>query len=321
MKVLFIGTGGFGSRHAAAVRSLRPDSSCIAVRAEHNAATRDNAMSLVPDIDAGLAENPDAAVVALPPALHAAALNRVLEAGVPAYVEKPIATRSTDISAAVAEASARGIVTMTGCNLRFLPAFRLIKNMLDAEELGPVVHAALSVGQWLPDWRPGRDYRETYSARAELGGGAIFDLIHEIDLARYWFGEFDDIRAAAGNTGLLDIDCEDHADMVFTANTLSVTVHADYLDRRAHREGRIVCAEGTLRYDAIAGVARVETADGGNRVFATQTAFDNRRSAIDAMAHFIAAVEAGTPSALPLSEGLADLRLAEAARAAAGIGA
>ena len=39
----------------------------------------------------------------------------------------------------------------------------------------------LHAGQWLPDWRPGQDFSESYSASTVMGGGVIFDLIHEID--------------------------------------------------------------------------------------------------------------------------------------------
>ena len=259
-------------------------------------------------------------MIALPPALHAAALNRVLDAGVSAYVEKPIATRSADVVNAVSAAEARGAVTMTGCNLRFLPAFREIKKIIDAGVLGRTLHAALSVGQWLPDWRPGRDYRASYSARSELGGGAIFDLIHEIDLARYWFGDFDGVSAVAGNTGALEIDCEDHADMLFSSSNLNVSVHVDYLDRQTHRQGRIICTEGTMHYDVVAGALMVREASAEQcRPLTASDSFDVRASARAAMTHFLAALKAGTQTELPLSQGLATLRLAEKARAAAGL--
>ena len=45
------------------------------------------------------------------------------------------------------------------------------------------------MGQYLPDWRTNADYSKSYSASFEMGGGVLFDLIHEIDLAVNLMGQ------------------------------------------------------------------------------------------------------------------------------------
>ena len=44
-------------------------------------------------------------------------------------------------------------------------------------------------GQYLPAWRPSRDYRETYTAQSAQGGGILLDASHEIDYVRWIGGE------------------------------------------------------------------------------------------------------------------------------------
>jgi predicted dehydrogenase len=317
MKILIIGTGGIGRRHAQTIAALRPDATFLAIRAEHSEATSELAMQLVPDLDAAIVEAPDAAVVALPPVLHAEMVRSLIGAEIPTYVEKPVAMRADEIESIVTDAEKRGVVTMTGCNLRFLPAFQTVRDLITEGKIGTIRHAQLSCGQWLPDWRPHRDYRETYSAQFEMGGGVLRDLIHEIDLARFWFGEFPKVTARMGNTGALDIDCEDHADLILSQPGLTVSIHLDYLDRTAHRQGRIIGENGTLVYDVINGRLCLHRVNADSEQdLAGREAFDLAKSTRAALRHFLQCVEREEPTQLPLREGLRSLALVDRARSA-----
>ena len=320
MRALIVGTGGIGARHAASIAALDPDATLIGVRAAPSETTERLGMTLVPDLAAGIAERPDIAVVALPPAHHAGAARKLLGANIPLYLEKPPATRGADLEDIAASAEAAGIVTMTGCLLRRMEGFRRLRDLIRENAMGPPLHARLSVGQWLPDWRPGRDYRETYSAQRALGGGVLLDLIHELDLARFLFGEFETVRAQAGRTGELDIDTEDAADILLCRPGLTVSVHLDYLDRGHHREGRVVLAQGTIVYDAIGGRLAAYDAEAETwRDIAGAEDFSVPRALEDAMAHFLDCVARGAQTDQPIGDGLRSLALAERAKADAGL--
>lgn len=320
MKALIVGTGGIGARHAANIKALRPDTTLFGVRTTSTEATTRLGMQLVPDLEAGIAERPDLAVVALPPTRHAETAHALLSAHVPLYLEKPPAVRTADLADAVRSAEAKGIVTMMGCVLRHMDGFRWLRDLIRDGELGPTLHCRLSVGQWLPDWRPARDYRETYSAHRALGGGVLLDLIHEFDLARFLFGEFDKVRATAYGSGALEIDTEDVADVLLCRPGLTVNVHLDYLDRAHHREGRVILANGTAIYDTIQ--SRLAVYDAGKsewRELAARDAFSVPRALESAMARFLDCVARGQQGDQPISDGLRSLALAEQARAEAGL--
>lgn len=320
MKALIVGTGGIGARHARNLKELRPTIELIGVRVEHSEKTRELKMRLVPDLEAGISERPTVAVVALPPVWHAEKARALIDAGIPIYLEKPPALRVAELSDAATTADVRRTTTMVGCVLRRMPGFRRLREIVRSGRIGQLTSAHLSVGQWLPDWRPERDWRKSYSACRELGGGVILDLIHEIDLARFLFGEFDGVDASAGNCNVLDIDVEDHADLRLRRDRATVTVHLDYLDRAGHRAGRVIGTEGTAVYDARVG--RLAVYDASSRSWSEEggpEAFCVAAAHRDAMAHFLDAVERRVPTDQPLSDALKSLALAERAKAAAGL--
>ena len=315
-----MGTGGIGARHAANILKIQPDAELIGVRETPTETTSQLGMKLVPDLEAGIDERPDLAVVALPPVLHGIVASSLLAERIPVYLEKPPAAKVSDLESAAHQAETDGTITMTGFVLRRMKGFQKLRALIDDGALGEALHARLSVGQWLPDWRPDRDYRDTYSAQRALGGGVLLDLIHEIDLARFLFGEFDTVRAEAHKSGALEVDTEDTADILLCRKGFTVNVHLDYLDRAYHREGRIILSRGTLLYDVTADHLAERHADSSQwQELAEPDAFTTSRALMDAMVHFLASVERNTPCDQPISDGLRSLALAEMARSAASL--
>ena len=78
---------------------------------------------------------------------------------------------------------------MTAYNLRFLPSLQAYRERIQFGVIGKVLSVRCEIGQYLPSWRPGSDYRQAVSASRALGGGALLELSHEIDYLRWIFGE------------------------------------------------------------------------------------------------------------------------------------
>ena len=75
------------------------------------------------------------------------------------------------------------LVLFMGYNLMFHPIIQTIKEFINSTNLGKLLNIQCQVGHWLPDWHPYENYKESYSAKKELGGGVALTLIHEIHLA------------------------------------------------------------------------------------------------------------------------------------------
>ncbi len=125
-----------------------------------------------------------------------------------------------------------------------------MKQLLDEKRLGKLLFARVHCGSYLPDWRPGTDYRQNYAAREETGGGCILDCIHEIDLARWYLGEVEEVSCTAGHLSALEIDTEDVAILVCRHSNGAISeIHLDYVQRTYERGCQIVGEKGTIFWD------------------------------------------------------------------------
>jgi predicted dehydrogenase len=126
----------------------------------------------------------DAVSVCTPNDLHAPISIAAAGRGMHVCCEKPLATSAAD-ARSMWEA-ARGVVTMVGFSHRFVPAAQLLKEMVDAGDLGTIHHVFIYLLQgWLADPASPAGWRLD---RAQAGGGTLADLgSHLLDLA-VWYG-------------------------------------------------------------------------------------------------------------------------------------
>lgn len=137
-----------------------------------------------------------------------------------------------------------------GYVLRFHP---LMARMLEWVGGRPLWTATIYAGLSLPDWRPGRDYRESYSARVS-DGGVIRDLSHELDYAQLLAGTWRRTVAAGGHISHLSIESEDAACILAECERCPlVGVHLNYLDRSLRRDVVLNSEQGTLQANFATG--------------------------------------------------------------------
>lgn len=190
------------------------------------------------------------AIVANPTSLHIDTALDFLNAGVPVLIEKPLAPRWEDVvrltTATAPDGPFRGMAYCT----RYHPAYRLAREALLAGRIGPPCYAKAWFESYLPAWHPWEDYRQSYAARAELGGGVLPTLDHDIDYFNWCFGTPQRVDGWTRRTGALDAPVDDLAALtVEYADGLSAT-HSMSLCRRDRRRGfEIVGRAGSLRFE------------------------------------------------------------------------
>jgi predicted dehydrogenase len=261
----------------------------------------------------------DLVVVATDTARHVADAVQALDAGARrVLLEKPVAP-SENAATPLAQ-HPRADAVWVAAPLRAHEAFRHLAAHSPA--VGSPVSAHVWSQSWLPDWRPGRDYRESYSARADEGG-VLRDLIHEVDYATALLGEPILVGARLDHDGPLDIAAEQAATLLWTtARGATVTMRLDYVSRPTSRGLVLRGPDGSIEWDAVTATIRHRDAAGGvtERVFPSDLDRDTvmatqARAALQleptTTAH-AEQVSAGAPASL--AEGLAAVRVCDAAR-------
>jgi NAD(P)-dependent dehydrogenase (short-subunit alcohol dehydrogenase family)/predicted dehydrogenase len=318
--VLIAGFGSAGRRHFRNLWSLGCRDfvflrSGLGVLNDRDIAEFPSASSL----EEALTYRPKIAVVATPTARHLEIALPAAEAGCDLYIEKPLGRDRRGIDPLLTVVRKKRLVAMVGCQFRFHPLLMELHSMIREGRLGHIVGATAEYGDYLPSWHPGEDYRRSYSARDDLGGGAILTLIHPLDYLYMLFGESRRIQAMATAAPSLDTSAgEDCSNInIEFANGVLAHVHVDYLQRPAvHRlsvlgdAGRAVCDynSGDLTWQPVEGEVT------SRRVPA---AFERNSMFLGAMEHFLDCVADRAEPRVPLADGATVLDMALEARRSA----
>lgn len=322
---LIVGLGSIGRRHMTNLAAAHPGARFTVLRhrdAPDPLCDRLGAR-IVTDRDVAIAGDHDLAVVSSPSANHIDVLPGLIARATPLLVEKPIVTSAADCDVILdALAAAPPAVRVSGFNFRYLPSLAMIRALIRDGSLGRVVRASFTVGQWLGDWRPGSDYRQSYSADAARGGGVELDLVHEIDVARWLLGDLEMRFAQGGRLSSLGLASNDVSVMVMTPPAVQgrragpiVQVSLDYVARQRLRHYEIVGDRAAVLWD-IGGKVELLTPEGRRTLLDEPGGFDVARTYIDMIALIRQATQdGGWPAPLQdLADGVASTRLALAAR-------
>jgi predicted dehydrogenase len=223
MRWLVVGAGSIGRQHLAILRALGEHDLVVV---EPNLATRKEAWEFVGKRNAvaSMEDAPkyDVALICTPTDLHHAGAMAAAKARAHVIIEKPVHHVMDGANELIA--ATEGRLAVVACPMRFHLGMQKTKEAIDTGALGVVYYARQWYRQHMEDWRPGSDYRQSYSASKARGGGLLLDRIHELDAARWLFGEPKRIRAAMGATEYVESDTE------HVVNALSIHGPSERID-------------------------------------------------------------------------------------------
>jgi predicted dehydrogenase len=295
VRALVVGFGSIGMRHARVLESLGCDVGVVSSRAVNHARR-------FATLAEGCATHaPEYIVVASATHLHRpqlVELERLGFAGV-TLVEKPLFD-----SYSAADVVRRDRVYVA-YNLRFHPLIARLRELLSKEQ---VLSVQAYAGQYLPDWRPATDYRASYSARADQGGGVLRDLSHELDYLTWMLDGWTRVTALGGHFSELEITSDDVFACLFEApDCPAVSVQLNYLDRVGRRTIMVNTAARTYEVDLVRGILVVDR---------ESQSFTVERDDTYREMH-VALLAGDTRNACTYHEGLRTLQLIDASRSAA----
>jgi predicted dehydrogenase len=321
MKILIVGYGNISKRHIRNLKHLYPRSEIILLRSNPDAKDNiedDNIDVIVPTLEKALQENPFAALIASPAPFHVEVAKKLAENSVHLFIEKPISNNTGEVNKLINLCSKNNVKLMIGYVLRFTPSLIKFKSLLEEKKVGEVLSVRAEIGQFLPDWRKGVEYKNSVSAKKSLGGGAVLELSHELDYITWLFSSPEKVQATIGHYSNLEIDVEDLAEINLAYKNVLINIHLDMLQRIPVRTCKVIGSEGTMIWDFIEDVIKISNLE--NNKFDEISEYklsDKNYIYINELKEFFNAIEEDRKPSIGGDQGLKVLELVEAIKLSA----
>ena len=325
MKFLIAGLGSIGRRHFRNLIALGEKD--IVLLRSHRATLPDDELAGYPvetDIHSALTKHkPDAVIVANPTSLHMDIAIPAAEEGCAILLEKPISNSLDRLDELQKAAEKSGSKILVGFQFRYHPTLNKARELIQQNALGQILTVHAHWGEYVPQWHPWEDYRQSYAARADLGGGVIRTLTHPLDYLRYLIGEVESLWSFNGHVSSLEMDVEDVAEigLKFASGAMG-GVHLNYVQRPPVHRLEIVGTDGTVRWDNADGILhfyKMTTAFGTFsdnppapivETFAPPEGFERNQLFLAHTRHFVESARGESEPRCTLADGAQALRLA-----------
>jgi len=316
-RILILGAGSVGKRHAKNLIDLGCEVSLFDPRQDRVETVRkeldvNNAFSDQKRLATHL-EAMDGVVIASPPKFHLEQASLAVQRDLPVLMEKPLSI-SADQVTSYPELIEKQATILMGYTYRWWGPLGEMKKRLGNNELGKIWRAEFIMSAHLADWHPWENYQDFFMASKELGGGALLDESHFVDLMLWLFGEPDSLFADIDKLSNLEIDTDDNVDIVARyKDGLRVSIHLD-LFGRPHRKHILISGEnGSMEWSFEPN--RLRTSNTIGQEWSEQFYTCERNEMFIAVAkEFLDHLENNTPFSSTLNDGLAVLKILDLCR-------
>ena len=316
MKFLIAGYGSIGRRHMRNLIELGQND--IILLRSHKSTLPEDEIKGIPvetSIEAALAHNPDGVIIANPTALHMDIAIAAANAGCAVFMEKPLSDSLERMPELREALKKNGERFQMGFQFRFHPGLATLKELLDNDAIGTPYSFRAEWGEYLPGWHPWEDYRQSYSARKDLGGGVLLTLSHPLDYIRWFFSDPEWIWGMNGKISELELDTDDIAEIgLRMANGLVGTIHLDYYSRPTRNGLEVIGSKGKLRCNNLNGIVTLSPSDGIAEQYEPEPPYDRNNMFLDEMRRFFEVTSGNAQPSCTLEDGIAAQRMVELIR-------
>lgn len=252
--ILVIGAGSVGKRHLKNLTSLGCEVSTVDPRQDRlkEASEQVKLIRSFTELSDALKEADcfDGVVVGTPPKYHVEQCIQSAKAGLPILLEKPVshiyseAVKLQEVLSGLSEAK-----LLLGYTYRWWPPLHEFRDRIIKGDIGKPLSAKFIMSAHLADWHPWERYQDFFMASKDLGGGALLDESHFLDLMLWFFGMPAQVFAKVERLSSLEIETDDNVDMIAVYDGgLRVTMHLDLYGRPHEKFIVVTGEEGTLKW-------------------------------------------------------------------------
>ena len=320
--VLIVGYGSIGKKHLENFLQFKDIQLTVYTKRNDLQLLRENGIKISDSLTECLKENPDVGVITNETSLHIPIAIKLAKEGLDLFLEKPLSNSLKDIEKLRAIVKKKKLITQMGCNLRFHPCIKKIKSLIEHQKIGRIISAQVQNYSYLPDSHRWEDYRKSYAARKDLGGGVILtNAIHEIDYLYWFFQEVENVISISGKFSDLDIKAEDYVSgLLKFKNKIIGELHMDYFQRPDFRSCKIRGTEGEIYWNSDDNCVNIYNINKKK----WETKFDNGfshnldtySSYVEELKHFLKCVKHRKETINDLEQGVRTLKIALAIKKA-----
>lgn len=312
MKILIVGFGSIGKRHAQNILQYTNNDIVILTKRKKIPSINGKSIKFFNSLDLCLKECPELALITNETSLHIKFALKIAKKGIPLFIEKPLSNSMTDVLKLEKLVNEKKIFTYIGCNLRFHSCIKKIKSLLEKNSIGRVISVQVECGSYLPDWHPYEDYKKSYASRDDLGGGVVLTCIHEIDYLYWFFGMVNEICSITGSFSNLDITASDLSAIILKfKNNIIGEIHLDYFQKFETRSCKIIGTTGIIYWDSQNNLVKIF--DNKKNLWINKyklEKYDKNQEYVEELKHVLKCIKNKSNSINDISQGIDTLRIA-----------
>ena len=322
INILIVGYGSIGKKHLENFLQFKDIQLTVYTKRNDLQLLKKKGIKISNSLTECLKENPDIGVITNETSLHIPIAIKLAKEGLDLFLEKPLSNSLKDVEKLRAIVKKKKLITQIGCNLRFHPCIKKIKSLIEHQKIGRIISAQVQNYSYLPDSHRWEDYRKSYAARKDLGGGVILtNAIHEIDYLYWFFQEVENVISISGKFSDLDIKAEDYVSgLLKFKNKIIGELHMDYFQRPDFRSCKIRGTKGEIYWNSDDNCVNIYNINKKK----WETKFDNGfshnldtySSYVEELKHFLKCVKHRKETINDLEQGVRTLKIALAIKKA-----
>ena len=322
INILIVGYGSIGKKHLENFLQFKDIQLTVYTKRNDLQLLKKKGIKISNSLTECLKENPDIGVITNETSLHIPIAIKLAKEGLDLFLEKPLSNSLKDVEKLRAIVRKKKLITQMGCNMRFHPCIKKIKSLIEQQKIGRVVSVQVQNCSYLPDSHRWEDYRKSYAARKDLGGGVILtNAIHEIDYLYWFFEDVENVISMSGKFSDLDIKAEDYVSSLLKfKNKIIGELHMDYFQRPDFRSCKIRGTKGEIYWNSDNNCVNIYKMNKKKWETKFDTGFshniDTYSSYIEELKHFLKCVKHRKETINDLEQGVRTLKIALAIKKA-----
>ena len=315
-KILIIGFGSIGKRHLQNISSNFNAQLIVYTKRKDLRKLEKKGIIITDSLKYALSHKPNIAFVTNETSLHIEMATKLAKHGLHLFLEKPLSNSMVGVKKLHSLISTKKLTTQMGCNFRFHPCLIKIKKILDKNELGRIISVQVESSSYLPDWHPYENYRFSYAARDDLGGGIALTCIHELDFLYWFFGDVKKIFSVTGKYSDLEVTSDDLSAMIMIfKNNVIAELHLDYFQRPDFKSCKIKGTKSTLYWDSTTNEVKLfsQKKKSWKSIYKLKN-FDKNQMYIDELKHYFKCIKNNKKTINDIDDGIKTLEVILAAK-------